>query len=146
MNKRLIFLLVLVGLLVILSVSVVAAQSTATVVGIKATDPIAKEPSDPGQFTVYRTSSASLASLTVFYTVTGTAANGVDYVKLTGSVVIPGGAASALIPVRVIDDKIVEKPETVIVTLIQYCPGPLPCTYDIDKTAPSATVTIYDND
>jgi hypothetical protein len=146
MNKRLIFLLVLVGLLVILSVSVVAAQSVVPTVTIKATDPIAKEPSDNGEFTVYRSnSSGSVAPLTVYYSVTGTATNGVDYAKLTGSVVIPGGAASALIPVKVIDDKLKEPAETVIVTIIPYCPGPLPCTYN-NGTPATATVTIYDND
>lgn len=147
MNKKLIFLLVLVGLLVILSVSVVAAQSTATVVGIKATDPIAKEPSDSGEFTVSRTnSSGSVAPLTVYYSVTSTATNGTDYVKLTGSVVIPGGATFAIIPVKILDDKIKEPTETVIVTLLAICPGSVPCAYTVDAASLTATVTMYDND
>ncbi len=144
-KKKLFSLLLLVSVLLILSVSVVAAQSSLPVVTIKATDPTAKEPADNGQFTVYRTSSASLAPLTVYYSVTGTATNGLDYVTLTGSVTIPGGAISAPIPVTVRDDSVRELPETVIAKLIQYCPGPLPCTYNIGASG-TATVTLYDND
>lgn len=146
LKKKLIFLLTVVSLLLVLSVSVVAAQSSGPVVTIKATDPTAKEPADNGEFTVYRsTSGTSTAALTVYYSVTGTATSGLDYVSLSGSVVIPAGAISAPIPVKVRDDTARELPETVIVKLIQYCPGPLPCTYSIG-TSGTATVTIYDND
>ena len=144
-KKKLLFLLLLVSLLLTLSVSVVAAQSSLPVVTIKATDPTAKEPTDNGQFTVYRTNSTSTAPLTVYYSVSGTATNGQDYVSLSGSVTIPGGMTSAPIPVTVRDDTLRESPETVIVRLIPYCPGPLPCTYNIG-TSGTATVTIYDND
>ena len=146
MSKKLILLLTIVSLLLILSVSVVAAQSSAPVVTITATDPTAKEPADDGLFTVSRSSSStSAAPLTVYYTVTGTATNGSDYASLSGSVVIPAGILSAPIPVKVRDDLTKEVAETVIVKLIQYCPGPLPCTYSLG-TANTATVTIYDND
>jgi hypothetical protein len=146
MKKKLIFLLTIVSLLLVLSVSVVAAQSSAPVVTIKATDPTAKEPNDNGQFTVYRsTSGTSTAALTVHYSVSGTATNGLDYASLSGSVIIPAGAISAPIPVTVRDDTLKESLETVIVTIIPYCPGPLPCTYSIG-TSGSATVTIADND
>jgi hypothetical protein len=143
---HLISILLLVGLLVALSVSSAAAQSSLPTVTIKATDPIAKEPNDKGQFTVYRsTSSTSLAALTVYYMVSGTATNGVDYVSLTGTVTIPAGALSAPISIVPRDDSLRELPETVIVTIVDPCVGPVPCIYNIG-TSNSATVTIYDND
>jgi hypothetical protein len=141
---RIIFVSVLVGLLVALSVSSVIAQSSLSNLTIKATDPVAKEPNDNGEFTVYRsTSSGSLAALTVYYSISGTATNGLDYVTLTGKVTIPAGALSAPIPVVTRDDSIRELPETVIAT-VTNCPGPVPC-YSIIAPS-SATVTIYDND
>lgn len=48
-------------------------------------------------------------SLTVFYTVSGTAENGVDYVALPGRVTIPAGSAGARIVIRPIDDGFVER-------------------------------------
>ena len=110
------------------------------------TDPIAKEPSDKGEFTVYRsTSSTSLGALTVYYAVSGTATNGTDYVRLTGTVTIPAGALSAPIPVSPRDDSIRELTETVVVTIVDPCAGPVPCIYNIGS-ASSAVVYIYDND
>jgi hypothetical protein len=142
---RQLLLLVLVGLLLSLIVTNVSAQSSLPTVTIKATDPIAKEPSDKGQFTVYRTNSASLAALTVYYSVGGTATNGLDYLTLSGSVTIPAGAISAPISVVPRDDTLREGTETIILTLIPYCPGPLPCTYNTGAPS-SATVFVYDND
>lgn len=54
--------------------------------------------SNPGAFTVTRTGDAS-DPVTVNYTVGGTAIDGIDYQGLSGTVTIPGGAASATIPV-----------------------------------------------
>jgi len=88
-------------------------------------------------FTVSRTGSTALA-LTVNYTVSGTATNGVDYQNLSGSVVIAVGQSSATIVVTTLDDNLLEGNETVVVTLsgdAAYTVGfPL-----------SATVTIIDN-
>jgi PKD repeat protein len=47
----------------------------------------------PGAFTFTRTGSTS-SSLTIYYTLGGTAVKGVDYQTLSGSVVIPAGASS----------------------------------------------------
>ena len=145
---RSVFLLGVVVLLLALSVSVAFAQSSISTVSIRATDPTAKEPADNGQFTVYRSSSSSsLAALTVYYSISGTATNGTDYATLSGSVVIPAGALSAPITVKVIDDLLKEGTETVTATIVPYCPGPLPCTYSIAPSpANSATVSLYDND
>jgi hypothetical protein len=51
-----------------------------------------------GEFTVTRTGS-TVAPLTVLYGVAGTAVADTDYTALSGSVVIPAGSASAVIPV-----------------------------------------------
>src|SRR5206468_9247514 len=81
---------------------------------------------DPILCTVSRTGPTD-SSLTVFYRVSGTASNGVDYFdgsagareRLPGRVTIPAGASSASINVEVIDDLFVEGTETVELTLQQ---------------------------
>lgn len=93
---------------------------------------------DAGVFTVMRSGSTS-SSLTVRYTVTGTATNGLDFNTLTGSVEIPTGQASTTITVTPIDDAAVEPNETIIVTLTPnaaYDPG----------TPTEGTVTLTSND
>ena len=69
-----------------------------------------------GMFTVSRTGS-SAAALTVPYTISGTAANGVDYIALPGSVTLGAGAASANIVVSPIPDTLVQPTLTVSLTL-----------------------------
>lgn len=68
-------------------ISVTATSPNAAVVG-----------GTSGQFTVTRTGSTS-SSQTVTYSLSGTAANGTDYVTLPGTVTIPAGASSATITV-----------------------------------------------
>jgi hypothetical protein len=105
---------------------------------IVATAPNAAEPAANGAFTVSRTGSTA-AALTVNYSVGGTATGGSDYTALSGSLTIPIGASSAPIPVQVIDDGLVEAPETVVVTLSPSG------TYSL--VGPTlATVTIADDD
>src|SRR5262249_42080525 len=58
---------------------------------------------DSGTSTVSRSGSTASA-LTVNYTLSGTAANGVDYQNLSGSVTIPAGADSAPVVVSPVDD------------------------------------------
>jgi hypothetical protein len=108
-------------------------------VTIVATTPNASEPNINGAFTVTRTGTTS-GSLTVNYTVGGTATAGARYVALSGSVTIPAGQPSALIPVTVIDDFIMEPVQTVIVTLTPAAP-----TYTVMSPS-AATVNIADND
>src|SRR5262249_35030541 len=75
------------------------------------------------------------------YSVGGTATNGSDYLKLSGSMVILDGQASAKIIVTPIDDTDVEGDETVIIAVLNgtgYIVGPPPNN--------SSTVTIEDND
>jgi hypothetical protein len=108
-------------------------------VRISATDSTATEAGPTtGTFTVTRTGNLA-ASLTVQYTVTGTAMPGTDYTALSGSVTIPAGAATARIIVRPINDTLTEVAETVIVRLSPSA------TYTVGSPS-SATVTIADND
>src|SRR4029453_3410186 len=69
-----------------------------------------------GEFTVTR-SGDTASALTVSYAVTGTATSGNDYTPLPGTVTIPAGSATAIIPVNPVNDTAVESDETVIVTL-----------------------------
>ncbi len=67
-------------------------------------------------FSVTRTGS-TLWPLLVFYSIGGTASNGVDYRPLTGRVLIPAGAVSNNIVVEPIDDNLVEGTEGVLLKL-----------------------------
>lgn len=90
------------------------------VVQVYATDAHAAEAgADPGAFTVYRRENTNV-DVTVLYAVGGTAAGGIDYTALSGSVTLPAGALSAAIPVLPIDDGVADEPpyETVTVTLL----------------------------
>jgi hypothetical protein len=99
-------------------------------VNIYAVDPNASEtasapnidpPSDLALFTVRRSDDTN-SGIVVFYAISGTASNGIDYQKLSGYVTLPPGVSSANIVVNPIDDNLVEGTETVILTLIPTCP------------------------
>ena len=82
------------------SVSVaVAAPVTVPTVTVAATDANASRVGpDNGEFTISRTGSTA-TSLTVNYSLGGTAVNGIDYATLSTSVTIPAGATSATVTV-----------------------------------------------
>jgi len=67
-------------------------------------------------FTVQRFGDAS-SSLTINYSIGGTASNGVDYAALPGYVTVPAGAAYTLIPVVPIDNGVSNMSKTVILTV-----------------------------
>lgn len=69
-----------------------------------------------GVFRIYRDD--SLDSMTVKYTLGGTAANGVDYTFLSGEVFFTAGEQWKPVTVDVLDDLLVEGKETVTLTLI----------------------------
>jgi len=112
-------------------------------VTIAATDAEAAETNsgqtaNPGRFTLTRTGSTSSA-LTVNYSIGGTATNGSDFNRLTGTVTFAAGSSTALIDINPVNDTLVEPSETVILTLVNssnYLVG----------TSNRATVTILDND
>lgn len=90
------------------------------------------------QFTIAR-AVATGSPLTVYYTMSGTATNGVDYTALSGEAVIPANAISVDIPFNPIDDAISELTETAILTLA--------ANSNYSAVLPtSATISILDND
>ncbi len=134
-----------------LAVRPAAAQVGALpAVVISATDSHAAEAgSNVAVFTVTRRVPANTpppnTSLVVFYQVSGTASNSVDYESLSGSVTIPPLAFGATITVTPIDDVEEEGNETVVVQLVGSplaCPA---CGYNIGVPS-NAVAVIADND
>lgn len=80
-------------------------------------------------FTVHRFGNTN-NSITVTYSIGGTASNGVDYVQLPGSVTVPAGSCYALIPIVPIDHGPPYFAKTVTLSLTQP-PGLSPVTYII---------------
>ena len=81
----------------------------------------------------------TVGPLTVNYAMSGTATNGVDYVALPGTCVIPDGALGVDVVMTPIDDAIAEGTETVTLTIMAGT------GYSPDRPA-SATYEIADND
>src|SRR5205823_5118377 len=93
------------------------STTTLPTVTVTASDANASEANrDPGVFTIARTGSTS-ASLTVNYTLGGTAGNGADYNALSGAVTIPAGAALATVTITPVDDTLVEGSEAVVLSV-----------------------------
>ena len=91
-------------------------------VTLRATDAIAEESGDPGVFTLSRPAALTGASLRVQYSISGLAANGIDYQLLRGLALIPAGESSLDVLVVPLDDLVGnESNETVEATLV---PGP----------------------
>ncbi len=108
-------------------------------VTLSATDANASETAgDPGTYTISRTGSTA-NSLSVKFSVSGTATNGTDYNQINSPVTIPAGASSVTVQLSPIDDTSAESSETAILTLNS---DPL---YIIGSPS-SGTVTIADND
>ena len=108
-------------------------------VTITANDAAATETSgNTGQFTITRTP-VSTTALVVRYTLGGTAKNGTDYNKLSGTNTIPANATSSTVTVTPREDTVAECGETAIATLAADA------AYTVG-TPSSATVTITDND
>ncbi|MBI5774146.1 MAG: immunoglobulin domain-containing protein, partial [Verrucomicrobia bacterium] len=108
-------------------------------VTITATVPNASENGPTaGEFTVTRAGPTN-ASLTVNFTVTGTASNGVDFASIGTSIVIPAGAASAVLAVTPLEDPDTEGPEYVVLSLTASA------NYVIGGSG-FASVTVDDND
>src|SRR5436309_4873512 len=122
-----------------------AAFAQDPTVTIRATDPQAAEAfNDTGTFTVRRTGATNF-SLLVFYQLSGSASNGVDYEQLGNTVQIPAGKFEASFTVKPIDDSLVEGTENVLAQLVASPMMCMTCGYTIG-TPSLAAVIIYDND
>jgi CSLREA domain-containing protein len=115
-----------------------AFEFQTNVVSVSATTDGAEAGPVHGSVTFTRTGDLH-APLTVTITVSGTATAGSDYTTLPTTVTFAGGAATATLPVTVIDDTAVEDTETVVVTI---APG----TGYLVGTPASGTVEIADDD
>ena len=98
----------------------IADDDAATVSIANTTD--GTEPGTDGVMTVTQTA-VSTTDTVISYGVAGTATAGADFTALSGTVTSPSaGDTTATIDIPVIDDAIVEGPETVVVTLDScYC-------------------------
>jgi len=116
-------------------------------VTLQATDAAAaEEPADTGTFTVSR-GAVYAAPLTVYYTFSGTAANGVDLSYLGGSVTIPAGSATATIVVSPLFNRnyLSQDTDTVTLTLASggyMAGGPDSGTVTITNWQPSSSVGV----
>jgi Calx-beta domain-containing protein len=99
-----------------------------------------EEGPDPIIFEVFRAGVGSIAGpLTVTYTLTGTATNGVDYVTDPLTATIPAGETNVLVVITPSDDLLPEFSETVTITIV--------VNTNYTRTAPfSASGVIGDNE
>jgi hypothetical protein len=117
------------------------------VVRVFAADSSASEstpPTNTGRFTFMRTGPIS-NSLPIFYVLSGTASNEVDYTLGTNVVVIPAGSSNGVLIVTAIDDLEVEPVESVVVTVVRPPPTAFTPPYNVGSPS-NATVLIHDND
>ena len=91
-----------------------------------------------GRFYISRAGS-NASPMTISYTLSGTATNGVDYTGLSGTTVIPSGSWGVVVTFTAIEDTLVEGPETVTLTIAATS------IYGAGRPA-SATLEIIDND
>ncbi|MBI3880006.1 MAG: hypothetical protein HY301_08060 [Verrucomicrobia bacterium] len=111
------------------------------VVTVVATDPLASETGDSGEFTIFRSGSTNFP-LNVFYRLGGSATYGLDYTAPPAWAYIAAGATSAVVTVQPLADNLAEGDETVVLQL-RWSPLLIPVNYSIG-TPNSATVTIAD--
>jgi hypothetical protein len=109
-----------------------------TVTDAIATERKTTEVQDPGQFRITRSGDLTSA-LTVNYSISGSATNGIDYSQLSGRISFVAGQSNVLIPINILDDAIAESTESLTLTITSGA------GYTIG-TANSGTMTIADND
>jgi len=111
---------------------------TKPTLNLTVTDPNAAEGGDSGEFTITRTGN-NKNPLTVNYSLPGSAANGGDYQRLTGTINIEAGKSAATIKIDPIDDLLFEGNEDAVINLAASS------AYNIG-TQGTGAVTIADND
>src|SRR5215212_4818068 len=92
---------------------------------------------DAPTFVISRTGNAQ-GDLTVNYSVGGTTTAGVDYSVPPGVIIIPSGQTSRTVKIPLIDDKLLEGEETVVLTITPNV------AYTLGSS--SASTTVRDDD
>jgi uncharacterized protein (DUF1800 family) len=113
-----------------------AETTAASVVSVRSVGQLAEGSPAPATVTFSRTTTES--ALTVVYALAGSAARS-DVVALSGILTFPPGEATASLALAVVDDALVEPPETVEVRLVPSS------TYTLGP-ASAAVVLLLDND
>ena len=111
---------------------------TVSAIDASAAEVISGQTANPGMYRISRTE-IPFAPLAVRYTMSGTATNGTDYTSLNGTATIAAGRTFVDVPLNVINDSLIESPETAILTLSSST------NYTLGATK-TATVNIADND
>ena len=120
-------------------------DNDAAIVSIAATTNGSETGPVDGVFTVTQSATA-LNDTVISYAAAGTATSGSDYIALSGTVTIPGGATTATINVSIIDDVLAEGvAETIDITLSVITAGD-PGISIAASPGDVATITIADND
>ncbi len=117
-----------------------------SVVSVEATTPDALEGGSAGAFTITRTGNIDQPLAVTYVVETETrywpappATMGADYEPLSGTLTIPAGATSAILPIVPIDDEAIEWPERVNLLLMEGI------GYEVDENSRDI-VTIWDNE
>ncbi|MBW8682807.1 Calx-beta domain-containing protein [Chitinophaga rhizophila] len=106
----------------------------------------ANEPSTNGVFNISLPPGITASEdIIIYYSVSGTAAAGIDYTALGSAVTLSAGQNSVPLHIHVIDDRIIEATETVIVTLT-HGEGIRLTGFTASNTNGSAIVNINDDD
>jgi Calx-beta domain len=108
------------------------------------------DPGQPGIFVLaYSAYNAQITNnVTVYYQLTGTASNGVDYDYLNGVATIPVSPGYVEVDVNPIEDDVPEPDETVILTLLpdtNYLINPAEASGTVYVKDSSTTLSIYNN-
>ncbi|WP_188315946.1 Calx-beta domain-containing protein [Chitinophaga agrisoli] len=105
------------------------------------------EPSKKGAFTVSLPPGVKAGEfIQVFYTISGTATSGVDFTTLNGTAIITTGKTTALVPVTILNDNIIEGDETIVVTITGGFSNNLGSGYSVNPGAATTTIKIIDED
>lgn len=114
------------------------------VVNVFLKDPLVEESGTQDGFEFKRYGDTS-SSLTVNYSVSGTATSGVDYTALSGSIVFGVGESSKILQVSVIDDSTVEAPESIKIDITAsstVVPGGAPSATNFISSSEKFTVSV----
>ena len=99
---------------------------------------------DPGQFTFSRFGTTN-TPVTVYYTISGTASNGLDYAAITNFAVIPAGQLAVTLPILPLHSGLVKGPVTATLTLLTnaayFLGTPTNGTVTIDDDMPMVTIS-----